>query len=354
MIHRLIILAIVVATVTAIALLPLFKKQTDSLFRVLLFNGVVLVADSFSSVSDYILNGIVSLFRFAPFETPTTDYVQLAAGFGLIAIAFVHRHSLFDKLNVLNMQGKVRHYLANDTHLNNLNVPDYQIREYVIDSIWAQDNLGSLNKSQWRSLLSQIEQTVKVFCNRDFKKSFTGMAPIPLTIYAGTCYEGEAVNSYLEYNNSTHEYSALSNSKRFPDLTCENYDYDGQDEIVVAIETTSKITEAETIQFKMPVVHMSVPDPHDNMITSGKQLKKYVDTISEKIESLSKGGVKRIHLLCATQSCLAFALGQKLAHKTNRVPEIISYHFVKASTPCYQFGLIVIGDKKGNVEYCNA
>ena len=332
-----------------LAMIPILSRKTDSLFRALVTSGTILICSAFPGGTDKIIDLIASLFNIVPYVEPKTDYVQLFIGLLLLVFAFIHRNTIQNKLYILNMQGSVRHFVTCDKYLKDLNVADHQAREIIIDTGWAQENFRSMNKSQWKSLKSQIEDILIAFCNKDYKKSFTGMAPIPITIYAGTCYKNQEITSYLEYNNSTDSYVELRKSKIYPNLTCTTQDSSESDEIVVAISITAQISDSDLAQFKYPIVSITCPNCDDNKITSSLQLQNYVDTIAEHLEALSKQGIKRIHLLCAMQSCLAFALGQRLAHMQNRLTEIVSYHYVKSETPCYVKGIVVSGVNKGKI-----
>jgi len=332
-----------------LAMIPILSRKTDSLFRTLVISGITLICSAFPGGADKIIGLIASWFNLAPYVEPQTDYVQLFIGILILVIAFIHRYTIQNKLYILNMQGSVRHFVTCDKYLKDLNVADHQAREIIIDTGWAQENFRSMNKSQWKSLKTQIEDTLTAFCNKDYKKSFTGMAPIPITIYAGTCYKNQEITSFLEYNNSTDSYVELRKSKNYPNLTCFTQESTKSDEIVVAISITAQISGSDLAQFNYPIVSITCPNCNDNTITSSLQLQSYVDTIADQLEALSKQGIKRIHLLCAIQSSLAFALGQRFAHMQNRLTEIVSYHYVKSENPCYVKGIVVSGVNKGKI-----
>lgn len=330
-----------------IAILPLFSKKTDSLFRSMVISGIGLICSAFPATIDSIIFFLASITHLPSYESPNTDYFQIFIGFVLIALAFVHQKILQNKLYILNMQGATRHYVANDKYLDDLNIADHQVRELVIDTGWACENFKKLNKSQWKSLRAQIEDTIAVFCNKDFGKSFTGMAPIPLSMFAGTCYKSQAISSFIEYDNKNDVYRRLDKSRKFPELKVITQDCVGSEDVVVAISTTSRIADADIEQFKCPLVRIECEECHDNRITSLVQLKEYVECISRQLERLSKHDIKRIHLICATQSSLAFVLGEKIAHMQNRLAEIISYHYVSSEKPCYVKGIIIAGANRG-------
>ena len=103
-----------------------------------------------------------------------------------------------------------------------------------------------------------------------------------------------------------------------------------------------------TSQFNMPVFRLSIEAPKDNAIFSKRQLDEYVNETVTFISEVCKknSNVVRVNLLLATQACFAYALGKALVLMQNRVPQIVSYHYI---APSYKIGLIINGVTAGQI-----
>ena len=138
----------------------------------------------------------------------------------------------------------------------------------------------------------------------------------------------------------------------FPDLSIPALEEADATDVLVVFSTTTKIGEKALEQFtNYPTYRIELDSCHDNAITKLEQLRKYIEDISKILEEISEkvSKLERIHLVCSTQSCVAFALGEELRHKQNRIATVISYHYISSSPIKYPFGIIVNGTNCGQL-----
>lgn len=247
---------------------------------------------------------------------------------------------------ILNMPGTIHHTKA-DGMLKALKCQNCD--EIETNTANCQTAMQRLSQTRANAIIADIETQMERF-NREAKskRCFTGMAPIPFIIYAGTKHRNSDIRYYLEFNKATQQYTKLNNDKKFPALQRSVIYTVETTEIVVAVSTTAIINEANTSQFKLPVFSLSLAKPKDNAIFSKKQLNAYINETVTFISEVCKKNsqVKRVHLLLATQACFAYAFGKSLVLMQNRVPQIVSYHYI---VPSYKVGITINGSSAGQI-----
>lgn len=247
---------------------------------------------------------------------------------------------------ILNMPGTI-HHTKNDGMLNALKIQNCE--EIETNTANCQSEMQRLSQTRANAIIADIQTQMTRFNTMSrSKRCFTGMAPIPFVIIAGTKHKGRDIKYYLEFDKATQQYIKLSNDKQFPALNLPSISAIEAEEIVVAVSTTALINDANTSQFNLPVFRLSLTEPKDNAIYSKRQLDNYVNETVTFISEVSKKNsqVKRVHLLLATQACFAYALGKSLVLMQNRVPQIVSYHYI---APSYRVGIVVNGSAAGQV-----
>lgn len=248
---------------------------------------------------------------------------------------------------ILNMPGTIHHTKA-DGMLKALKCQNCD--EIETNTANCQTEMHRLSQTRANAIIADIQNQMERF-NREAKskRCFTGMAPIPFIIYAGTKHRGSDIRYYLEFNKATQEYTKLNNGKKFPKLLRPTINAVEATEIVVAVSTTAIINETNTSQFKLPVFSLSLEEPKDNAIFSKRQLNAYINETVTFISEVCKKNsqIKRVHLLLATQACFAYAFGKSLVLMQNRVPQIVSYHY---TSPSYKVGITINGSSAGQIE----
>ena len=247
---------------------------------------------------------------------------------------------------ILNMPGTI-HHTKTDGMLKALKCQNSDEIEIITAN--CQTEMHRLSQTRANAIIADIQNQMDRF-NREAKskRCFTGMAPIPFIIYAGTKHRGSDIRYYLEFNKATQEYTKLNNDKKFPELLRPAIKTVETKEIVVAVSTTAIINEANTNQFSHPVYNLALVEPKDNAIFSKRQLNDYVNTTVTFISEICKQNshITKVHLLLATQACFAYAFGKLLVNMQNRVPQIISYHYI---APSYKVGMVINGTSSGQI-----
>lgn len=298
-------------------------------------------------------------------KSPNTNYVLLGCGIALILFGIILWRSIGTRIYVLNMLGKVKHEISDIRFLNALKLKDYQVKETILDLRWEANDV---NPQTWKKAKTQIEEYVNEFSARSDASTvcFTGMAPIPFEVYAGSCMNGHTIKRFFEYKRSEDTYYELipkcnfspierMKNKKIPALTESVLAGDDSAEVVIAVSITQTVQDSDLRQFNCPTIRLGINNPKDNAITSITQLKDYVDKTDKLIIKLKDiyPKLSRIHLVCAVPSCYAFDLGSKLGHLDNRLPEIMVHHYVSTATPKYKYGIVVTGENKGNLQINN-
>lgn len=346
----LIIAAIIIALVVKL-LLSVFHLLDDDkpVSDVLIVAGAELILANISSFSDKVIQFLYTLLQLPEPLSESSIQPGWLLGLGAVMLILGIMVKIIDSsipYVILNMPGTI-HHTKDDGMQKSLNAT--KCEEIEVSTAGSQSEMQKLPQSKLNGILKDIELQMNRF-NREKgkKRCFTGMAPIPFIIYAGTKHEGNDIKHYIEFDKSTQKYVKLNNDKSYPQLIVPKTDCSSSvSEIVVSVSTTVRITEADTKQFNLPILNITLDKPKDNAIFSKKQLNDYVNRTVTAISELCKNNdISTIHLLLATQPCFAYALGKSFITMQNRIPQIISYHYI---APSYSVGIIVNGKSRGNI-----
>ena len=98
--------------------------------------------------------------------------------------------------------------------IKDLNLADFKVKELILDFVDVFKM--PMDEDAHNRIIHKIDKTCEKFTerSRDRKSCFTGMAPIPYTIYAGTKLAGSELRRYFEYRRADSKYYELSNQKR--------------------------------------------------------------------------------------------------------------------------------------------
>ncbi|MEC5231982.1 SAVED domain-containing protein [Bacillus licheniformis] len=318
------------------------NRQLENGFAInFMSSGLALIVDSFGTFSDKLLALINK-------SQPSNNYVQLVTGAVLIAIGFWMKRYIKKKISILNMLGVKERRI--EEHSDNIGLNPFEFKEHEIDlSLYAKKEM---NQERYDDATELIKYKVDSFRseNKDLVKGYTGTAPIPLTLYAGYCFKGGPITKFYEYNRFEGKYNTLKKAKRwygknkkYPTLkltqALDDLDLQRQEEVVLGVSLTMPITTEQVRQFNGVFIHLSLDEPRQNVIEYVEQLNEYVKVIFDTLMKIGQhSGIKRIHLVISSQSCLVFELGKQLTTETY-MKEIINYHFVNNAEPNYVWGL---------------
>ena len=347
------VIIVILSIIVAILISLIIKRRHDSISRMLIYSGIGLILSSFSGKFETVIAFLSEVFNIKnPVDSPT-DFLQLAVGCLLVILGFVTRYRLNKRIYIMNMLGKMRKILSGTDGIPKLGLFEYQVKEILLDTVWAQDDISSLNQSTWNRAREQIIHYMKAFSAQDDgEKCFTGMAPIPFVIFAGVSSRGRKIERYFEYNRQQSNYCELERKRiNYPSLKIPGIQNIAGSEVIVALSTTAEINNYDLVQFEgLPILIVKPSECCDNQIFNLYQLRNYVSEISNLLQAVSKvDGVRRIHLVSAIQSCLAFSLGEDLLHMENRITEVVSYHYNTSSEPKYPLGIVGNGSNVGEL-----
>ncbi|MDO5408968.1 MAG: SAVED domain-containing protein [Lachnospiraceae bacterium] len=317
--------------------------------------GISLVCSAFPGTKEMVLSIIGSQFNM---ELSTgVDYVAIVCGALLIVVGIYYRQNIKDRIFVLNMLGLfAQHEISDTKNVSDLKLEDFKVKEVIVDFVDIFDI--KMTEKINDIIVRKIEKQCTAFVNRskDFKSCFTGMAPIPYTILAGTYLGSGNVRRYFEYKRAENKFYELKTGKKRKTYDALDTQYpsaldNNATDVVVALSITRKVNSGDLIQFAgMDVVRIDLPNPDDNIITTMKQLDKYAMYVLNQIEDLKQKYpyLQKVHFVASIPSCVSLELGKLFAHNNNRLPQIISYHYVHTETPKYSFGIVITDKTSSN------
>lgn len=230
----------------------------------------------------------------------------------------------------------------------------------MLDIIPVFDDGTNMDEKANSYIVKQVREDAEKFAVKSKENGgcFTGMAPIPYTIFAGT-FLGEAdINRYFEFNRNAGEiYYELKKKRIFQrrkwkDLEIINCEAsENAKEIVLAISITHNVMDADLSQFAgMDVIRVGLSAPKDNVIEFQEQLMEYKKVIHDCLDIKLREcfpNLKTVHLVASIPSCMSIEIGKIIGMGTNRMMDIIVYHYIHSNTIKYPFGVYVSGSRKG-------
>lgn len=340
-------------------------REENSVSNTLITTGCLLIASGVPSLADIIFNGI---FQMLSIQLPANEggfLFRALIGLVLIVLGIVLKCNLKKRVYVLNMYGiATQKDIDEPKAIKDLRLVDYKINEQIIDVVQLFNSGKAIDQKTNQVICKQIENITKKFSAKaaDQKNTyFTGMAPIPYTVYAGTFLESAKISRYFEYDahNGGHYYSLKKASYKkikkgwdklnlnFP----KNIDHNAK-EVVLAISITHKVTDADLSQFSTDIIHLALNAPKDNTIKYLEQLYEYKKKIDDviQIELTDKyPKLEIVHIAASIPSCVSIEIGKIIGLRTNRMVNIVVHHYNESNTPRYVFGLYINGPKKGEL-----
>lgn len=338
------------------------KEKEDSLFCILFTAGIELINNASGDFWDKMIIETAIIMGNNNLSSVTGEFNiwNFAFGIILVIVAIVIKISKKNKLCVLNING---YYKRNvEPYLKSKKTILYDYREREINFVHIYKRMFSIKKDEdsFKCILEQVKEETEAFKNEtiELKRGYTGIAPIPFIMYAGTYLNRVEINKYYEFDKiDTNQYYELINRNNYmyPELKLKT-ELDkldtGKKEVVVAISITQKITDQVLRQFSANsnICRLEIENPKDNAIKSVKQLNNYTNIIFTTIEKITHivPDIKRINIACSSQSCLALEMGKRSVDST-RIPEIVAYQFESQSNIKYPWGIVINGTDKGKL-----
>jgi hypothetical protein len=293
-------------------------------------------------------------------DSTKVNMPQLIVGIVVFIIGLTMQYYSRHRLYILNINGYYEIQIEN--HMKDLGLSRFEFKEKEINFIKMYNN--GINEQRASDIVDEISHRVANFKNEslDVKRGYTGIAPVPFIMLAGTIFTRDSIQEFYEFDKKKDHYYKLTSINRniknlfrkkiYPSLKLKtnigNIDENAK-EVVIAVSVTASIQPSALTQFSAPFVNLSIDSPHDNVIIYKEQLQDYRCKVYDTILEIQKKmpDLKRIHLLYCGQSCLAFEIGEMVDDR--RMIEIVSYHFNMQSSVKYPWGLVVNGESKGHL-----
>lgn len=357
-----VVIAIVLIVIAAAAyFINLFSgKEEDSVSNTLILTGISLIASGIPAISDAVVDCIFQLLSLQSPENEDGYLFRAIIGLALVVLGLALKVNLKKRIYVLNMYGiAAQKDIDEPKALADLKLAEHKVKEQIIDFVQLFNGGTAINPTSNKAICKQIENATAKFsakATEQKKTYFTGMAPIPYTVYAGTFLETAKIEQYFEYNAHDGKYYSLKSKEKNEwenlSVTFPQSPDASVTEIVLAISISHKVRDADLSQFSMDIVHLSLNTPKDNVIKNIKQLKEYKSVMDDVIQNqlIAKyPNLKTIHIAASIPSCVSVELGKIIGMRTNRMPDIVVHHYISSNTPCYAFGLHVNGANKGEL-----
>lgn len=311
--------------------------------------GMELIVGAFPALIDNVL-GLLSFQITGKQASDDVNVWSLVTGFVLLVVGILVLLFIRDRFYVLNMFGLYsQREIGDKQNVKQLKLNDYKIRERFIDFVNV-FNMGIDEKTN-SIIVNKIEEECTKFKDRsaEFQKGFTGTAPIPYTILAGTYLVDCEPKIFFEWKREDETFIQLSTKKKanFPELKIKEMDNPNvnAESIIVAISTTRRIKKHQLKDFgEQDIIEIYLDDCKDNNITYIKQLQNYRKVILDELEALGRKNyphLNQINLVASIPSCMSLEIGRMIAQNNNRVKKIVAYHFVNQGTKLYPFGIAV-------------
>lgn len=311
--------------------------------------GMELIVGAFPALIDNVL-GLLSFQITGKQASDDVNVWSLVTGFVLLVVGILVLLFIRDRFYVLNMFGLYsQREIGDKQNVKQLKLNDYKIRERFIDFVNV-FNMGIDEKTN-SIIVNKIEEECTKFKDRsaEFQKGFTGTAPIPYTILAGTYLVDCEPKIFFEWKREDEKFIQLSTKKKanFPELKIKEMDNPNvnAESIIVAISTTRRIKKHQLKDFgEQDIIEIYLDDCKDNNITYIKQLQNYRKVILDELEALGRKNyphLNQINLVAYIPSCMSLEIGRMIAQNNNRVKKIVAYHFVNQGTKLYPFGIAV-------------
>lgn len=357
-----ILVAIIICGALYIGFKFINGKKEQSFLGTVFTAGLSLISLASGNWQDTILKIVAIINNRNDINELVEDFNLFYFFFGafLIIVAIILYFYSKRKIYVLNINGYMRQRIEPYLKKKKDIINDFREREINFVNIYNKIFCNRLDKESCECILAEIEEQVNAFKNETIerKRGYTGIAPIPFIMYAGTLLERGEINYYYEFDKiDTNDYYKLEHkkNKKYSKLNLKTKleDIDvNKNNIVIAISITRNITDVQLKQFEdeCNIIKLEVDNPCDNTIRYKEQLNEYVNNIFDLIEKILQklNNIKSINVICSSQSCLALEIGKRSVD-TTRIPEIISYQFENQSDIKYPWGIVINGKNKGKL-----
>ncbi|WIG25103.1 SAVED domain-containing protein [Bacillus toyonensis] len=354
-----IILVIAIIGIGAFFAIKQFVSQNkeQGISSLLITTGLSLIVGSFGSFWDKPIQ-ILSILKNSKTAKESIDItkemsepnvLQLIAGAILMIVGIYFWQYIKNKIFILNINGYYDKRI--EGHNRDLGLGTFEFKEREID--FVQTYKKGIKPTTTKDIANMLKEKVTSFKDesKEFKRGYTGIAPIPFIALAGTHLQREKIDHYFEFDKvDTEKFYELTEGNDYSPLEVKtnlNNLNPNATEVVLSVSVTKEITDAQLTQFQgIDVVKLEVDTPEDNKIRYTNQVKEYANTIMNTIEEIgAKMPLTKVHLVCSSQSCLALEIGKRIDNQ--RMAQVICYFFDNQQPKKYPWGIVINGNEKG-------
>ena len=215
---------IIVVLITEFLINIINSKSESSTSGAMIATGITLIVTAFPSIIDSLVNLLGFALGTDVITSNGVNGVSIVCGGLLIVFGFIYEKNIRDRIFVLNMFGIYSQFeISEKKNITDLKLSDFKLKEITVDFV---DIFKSgITESTNEIITKKIEKECLKFVerSRDFKSCYTGMAPIPYTILAGTYLANSKVERYFEYRRSENKYYELAKKakRHYPELKKE-------------------------------------------------------------------------------------------------------------------------------------
>ncbi|MGN1311951.1 MAG: SAVED domain-containing protein [Bacilli bacterium] len=293
--------------------------------------GVLLITSAVPGIRDIIFE---IMKKYLGIEIPSLNpMVSIILGIIIIIGCYYLYKKEDEKIRIVNVFG-----FGNNEYweTNNKNVETIDVTK------WA----GIANKNNYiKKKIDETKNIIKKYLASGL--SYTGIAPIPIVALIGTCFYKIKIKDYYEYVNKDSVAIKLNNNLKYSKLKLEVKNKESKKNYaLITVSTTANIREHQISQFDNCLHYeYKIKNPKQNSIFSKKQLSNYSNIINEQINIISSmNNIKRIYIIFASQSSLAFEVGKQINDRM--AIEVVVCHYQNGVSPAYGWGIAISGKNK--------
>lgn len=213
-----ILVAIIICGALYIGFKFINGKKEQSFLGTVFTAGLSLISLASGNWQDTILKIVAIINNRNDINELVEDFNLFYFFFGafLIIVAIILYFYSKRKIYVLNINGYMRQRIEPYLKKKKDIINDFREREINFVNIYNKIFCNRLDKESCECILAEIEEQVNAFKNETIerKRGYTGIAPIPFIMYAGTLLERGEINYYYEFDKiDTNDYYKLEHKK---------------------------------------------------------------------------------------------------------------------------------------------
>lgn len=179
----------------------------------------------------------------------------------------------------------------------------------------------------------------------DARVAYYGLAHIPLLFMAGYHLSNKYPLNFFEHNRRNGKWELLKEDADGPELSIEGLPdriNSASGAVTLRLSISYEITSdiiAGLVPHPLAEIHLRLPQPHLDPITSDKQLQVYSAAFRTVLDAIHHylPNTHSIHLFYAGPACLALNLGRQISKTIH--PRMLVYNYLAQANPPYQWGL---------------